>query len=48
MDIYTKLTIATIVLSVLICIAIIMFFLWFKIEKKIAKYGKSILYKTKK
>ncbi len=48
MDIYTALTIATISLSVLLVVFTAMFFIWFKIEKKVAKYGKSVLYNTKK
>lgn len=48
MDIYTWLTIATVVLSVLLVVSVVMFFMWFKIEKKLAKYGKSILYTIKK
>ena len=48
MDIYTALTIATISLSVLLVVFAAMFFIWFKFEKKVAKYGKSILYNVKK
>lgn len=48
MDIYTALTIATIVLSVLGVAGIVLFFLWFHLEKRLAKYGESILYRPKK
>lgn len=48
MDIYTALTIATVVLSVLLVVSVAMFVIWFKIEKKLAKYGKSVLYNVKK
>lgn len=46
MDIYTGLKIATITLSALLALSVVMFVLWFKLEKKVAKYGKSLLYKT--
>ena len=48
MDIYTALQIANITLGCLIGVAVVMFVLWFKFEKKVAKYGKSILYIVKK
>ena len=48
MDIYTALQIADITLGCLIGVAVVMFVLWFKFEKKVAKYGKSILYNVKK
>lgn len=48
MDIYTALTVATISLSVLLVVFTAMFFIWFKFEKKVVKYGKSILYNVKK
>lgn len=48
MDIYTALQIANITLGCLIGIAVIMFVFWFVFEKKVAKYGKSILYNVKK
>lgn len=48
MDIYTALQIANITLGCLIGVAVVMFVLWFKLEKKVAKYGKSILYNVKK
>lgn len=48
MDIYTALQIANITLGCLIGVAVVMFVLWFKFEKKVAKYGKSILYSVKK
>ena len=48
MDIYTALQISNITLGCLIGIAVIMFVFWFVFEKKVAKYGKSILYNVKK
>ena len=48
MDIYAALQIANITLGCLIGVAVVMFVLWFKFEKKVAKYGKSILYNVKK
>ena len=45
MDIYTALQIANITLGCLIGVAVIMFVLWFVFERKVAKYGKSLLYK---
>ena len=48
MDVYTALQIANITLGCLIGVAVVMFVLWFKFEKKVAKYGKSILYSVKK
>lgn len=48
MDIYTALQIADITLGCLIGVAVVMFVLWFKFEKKVAKYGKSILCNVKK
>lgn len=48
MNIYAALKISTIVLSALIVVSVAMFVIWFKLEKKVAKYGKSILYKTQK
>ncbi len=46
MDIYTALQIANITLGCLIGVAVIMFVFWFVFERKVAKYGKSLLYKT--
>ena len=46
MDIYTALQIANITRGCLIGVAVIMFVFWFWIEKRVAKYGKSLLYKT--
>jgi len=48
MDIYTALQIANITLGCLIGVAVIMFVFWFWIEKKVAKYGKSVLYNNTK
>ena len=48
MDIYTALQIANITLGCLIGVSVVMFVLRFKFEKKVAKYGKSILYNIKK
>ena len=48
MDIYIALTIATITLSVLMIVSMAMLFIWFRVEKKVAKYGKSVLYNVKK
>ncbi len=47
MDIYTALTITTIALAVLLVVGIGLFCFWFRLEKRLAKYGESKLYKTK-
>ena len=47
MGIYTALKIATIVLACLLVISCVTFALWFYAEKKVAKYGKSVLYVPK-
>ena len=48
MDIYTALTIATIVLGVLALGFCFLFVFWFRLEKRLAKYGESKLYTPKK
>ena len=48
MFIYTALKIATIVLVVMLIVSSITFGLWFYAEKRVCKYGKSLLYTTKK
>ncbi len=47
MDIYTGLTIATIALATLLVVGIVLFCFWFRLEKRLAKYGESKLYRTK-
>ncbi len=47
MDIYTGLTIATIALAALLVVGIVLFCFWFRLEKRLVKYGESKLYKPK-
>ncbi len=48
MDIYTALTVTTIIISVLLIVGIGLFCFWFRLEKKLAKYGESSWFKPKK
>ena len=48
MFIYYALKIATIILISMLVLSCITFGLWFYSEKKVAKYGKSLLYVQKK
>ena len=47
MDIYTALTIATIVLGVLVLGLCLLIVFWFRLEKRLVKYGESKLYTPK-